>query len=89
MNNTVHNRQFPLEIIKIDDKFIVITNHGTHYATTHDPAAARLIAATPDLLEILQAAIARIQIANQEGDCILSAWLPDAISAIAKAKGGK
>jgi hypothetical protein len=50
-------------------------------------ANARLIAAAPDLLSALEAAVARVQIANEEGDPILSAWLPDALSAIAKAKG--
>lgn len=50
MNNTLHNRQFPLGIIHNDDKIIVITSQGTHYATTYDPSAARLISAAPDLL---------------------------------------
>lgn len=48
---------------------------------------ARLIAAAPELLDILKAAVARVKIANYEGDPILSAWLPDAESAIAKAEG--
>ena len=50
-------------------------------------ANANLISAAPDLLSALEAAVARVQIANEEGDPILSAWLPDALSAIAKAKG--
>ena len=53
MNNTLHNRQFPLGITHNDDKLIVITSQGTHYATTYDPSAARLIFAAPDLLEAL------------------------------------
>ena len=48
---------------------------------------AHLFASAPDLLSALEAAVARVQIANEEGDPILSAWLPDALSAIAKAKG--
>jgi hypothetical protein len=50
-------------------------------------ANAHLISAAPDLLDLLKSAIARIQIANEEGESILSAWLPDAIAAIAKAEG--
>jgi len=33
-------------------------------------------------LELLKMAAARIMIANDEGDPILSAWLPDALAAI-------
>ncbi len=31
-----------------------------------------------DLVDLLRAAVARIELANAEGDDILSAWLPDA-----------
>jgi hypothetical protein len=48
---------------------------------------ARLIASAPDLIDLLEAAIARIQLANEEGNPILSAWLPDALSTLRKAKG--
>lgn len=40
-----------------------------------------------ELLECLEAAVARVELANKEEDPILSAWLPDAKRAIAKAKG--
>ena len=50
-------------------------------------ANAALIAAAPDLLDTLEAAIGRIEIANAEGDPILSAWLPDAKATVARAKG--
>ena len=50
-------------------------------------ANAHLIAAAPELLDLLEAAVARVQIANEEGNPILSAWLPDALSALRKAKG--
>ena len=50
-------------------------------------ADALLIAAAPDLLQLLQAAVARIELEIQEGGSILSAWLPDARAAIAKATG--
>jgi len=44
----------PLKITKVDDFFVIITNQGNHYAKTFDPAAARLIAAAPDLLLALE-----------------------------------
>lgn len=87
MNNTLHKGPFPLMITKHDDAFVIISDHATHYATTFDPSAARLIAAAPDLLDLLEAAVARVQIANEEGQSILSAWLPDALSTLRKAKG--
>jgi len=46
--------------------------------------AADLIA---ELLPVLEAAISRVQLANEEGNPILSAWLPDALSTLRKAKG--
>ena len=48
-------------------------------------ANARLIAAAPDLLRTLEAAVVRIENANREGDPILSAWLPGAEAVIAAA----
>ena len=36
-----------------------------------------------DLREILEFAIARVELANEEGDPILSAWLPQAKHAVA------
>jgi hypothetical protein len=88
MNNTLHTPgPFPLRVTKNDDHFVIVTNQGNHYAKTFAPSAARLIAFAPDLLDLLEAAVARVQIANEEGDPILSAWLPDALSTLAKAKG--
>jgi hypothetical protein len=60
-------------------------------------ANARLIAAAPMLLQevaalqatnaalraALEAAVARVELANSEGNPILSAWLPDARAALA------
>jgi len=40
--------------------------------------------AIADLCDLLHTAIARVQIANAEGDPILSAWLPDARAALAQ-----
>jgi len=39
-----------------------------------------------DLVAILEAFVARVEIANKEGDPIMSAWLPDARAAIARAR---
>ena len=49
-------------------------------------ADAHLMAAAPPLLLALEEAILRVELANSEGDPILSAWLPDAKRAVAKAK---
>jgi hypothetical protein len=46
-----------------------------------------LMTAAPELLEMLATAIARIKLANAEGNPILSAWLPDAESLIRKIRG--
>lgn len=42
-----------------------------------------------DMFNLLKAAIARVQIANEEGDPILSAWLPDAMETIKKIEDQK
>ena len=91
MNNTLHKGPLPLEIIKSDDKFIVITSQGTHYATTHDPAAARLISSAPDLLSALERLLKISQkelnqSATHDGLVNCEA-LANARAAIAKAKG--
>lgn len=43
--------------------------------------------AAPDLLATLKFAVARVRLANDEGDPILSAWLPGAQAIISKADG--
>lgn len=50
-------------------------------------ANTRLIAAAPELLEALEQAVARVELENSEGNPLLSAWLPEARAALAKAKG--
>jgi hypothetical protein len=39
-----------------------------------------------DLIDVLRAAVQRVEIANAEGDPILSAWLPDARVALVSAE---
>lgn len=43
--------------------------------------------APAELLDSLKFAVARVRVANAEGDSILSAWLPGADAAIAKVEG--
>jgi hypothetical protein len=43
--------------------------------------------AAPELLEMLKLAVARVKLANEEGDPILSAWLPGAQATISKTDG--
>ena len=83
----LHKGPFPLHITQNDDHFVIVTNLGNHYAKTFDPSAAHLIAASPDLLDLLESAVARVQLANEDGNPILSAWLPEALSTLRKAKG--
>jgi hypothetical protein len=54
---------------------------------TEKDAALRLMAEAPNLLEVLQVAVSRVELANAEGNPILSAWLTDARAAIARATG--
>lgn len=42
--------------------------------------------AAPELLATLKLAVVRVKLANDEGDPILSAWLPGALATIAKAE---
>lgn len=78
---------------RLDHERTIVDAHGTKIAETWPPHPdalpdARLIAAAPDLLDALKAAVLRVELANAEGDPILSAWLPDAWAAIAKAEKG-
>ena len=82
MNNTLHNWQISFgKIVDQNNKTIC----GLPKRENND--AANLIASAPDLIDLLEAAIARVQLANEEGNPILSAWLPDALSTLRKAKG--
>jgi hypothetical protein len=54
---------------------------------TEKDAALRLMAAAPDMLAALQFAVGRVELANAEGNPILSAWLTDARDTIARATG--
>jgi hypothetical protein len=68
----------------LSGKFVIVTAHGNHYATTYDPAAARLIAAAPDLLDAAKNA-RDVLAALVTGD---SPTLAELRAAIDKATGG-
>lgn len=50
-------------------------------------ANARLIAAAPELLGVLELAIRRLEIAHANGESIMREWIVDARAALAKATG--
>jgi hypothetical protein len=82
MNNTLHTWQISFgNIVDQNKKTICFLPERKNNDTAH------LISAAPELLDLLEAAVARVQIANDEGNPILSAWLPDALSTLRKAKG--
>lgn len=61
---------------------------GTEAMTTEEVEAnARLIAAAPELLGVLERAIRRLEIAHANGDSIMREWIVDARAALAKATG--
>ena len=62
--------------------FIITTNQGNHYATTHDPEASRLIASAPDLLQVAKEYVLICELHGYTG-----AVLDSARAAIAKATG--
>ncbi|HEY1171085.1 MAG TPA: hypothetical protein VGH19_06900 [Verrucomicrobiae bacterium] len=64
----------------------VFTNAEKHGDTFAD---ASMMAAAPLMYQRLKEAILRVELANQEGDQILSAWLKDARIALAEAEGGR
>ena len=67
--------------------FVMLDSTHELLAQVYNPANAPLFVAAPVLLAALEFAAARIELANAEGDPILSAWLPDARAAIAQANG--
>ena len=52
-------------------------------------ANARLIAAAPELLDLLNRAVRRLEIAHANGDTIMREWIVEARAAIAKVEGEK
>jgi len=74
---------FPLRIMNCEDRYIAVTNHGSHYATTYDPAAAKAICALPDLLQALEDFVLLADLEDNFGPVANNAR-----EALRKAKGG-
>jgi len=53
---------FPLSIMESSDHYVIVTNHGSHYAKTFDPSAARLISAAPELLSALELLLDKLNV---------------------------
>ena len=88
---TVRVRLERIDIVTQQDGAVVeiaqVHHLNWHGARLPAEANARLFATAPDLLLLLQEAVARIEIANAEGAPTLSAWLLGARTAIAACKG--
>ena len=78
---------FPLHTIKNEDHFVIVTNHGSHYAKTFDPSAARLISSAPELLSALEFLLADYLAIDGENLTGSSVPADKAREAIRKAKG--
>jgi len=52
-----------------------------------DTSDADLFCQAQAMFDLLRQAVKRVEVANTEGNPILSAWLPDAIECLAKANG--
>lgn len=73
------------------DAVATVHQHGANMASRNEALATadfivRACNAHEELVLSLQQAIERIKLANLEGDPILSAWLPEAEAALAKAQ---
>lgn len=66
--------------------FIISEITDEPVAQVYRQSDAPLLAAAPLLLASVTFAVARIELANNEGNPILSAWLPEARAAIANAR---
>ena len=87
MNRISTPGPFPLRVQSNGERFAIVSAQGNHFATTYDPAAARLIAAAPELLAHLKMLILGIS----EGVAIPSdgAAVNAALESIAKAERGE
>lgn len=91
MTHTHTPGPFPLHIQSNGERYAITTAQGNHFATTHDPSAARLIAAAPELLAALREMVSMVEeMLPKVGTC---QWgmiaVENARSAIAKAERGE
>ena len=70
---------------------IVVGGCGSDPYFVEDPAEkhanANLIAAAPELLEVLERVIRRLEIAHANGDSIMREWVVEARAAVVRATG--
>ena len=87
MTHTHTPGPFPLHIQHDGERSVIVTAQGNQFATTFDPSAARLIAASPDLLAHLKMLVSGIR----DGAAIPpdGAAVNAALEAIAKAERGE
>jgi hypothetical protein len=85
--NTPTPGPYPLKITQVDDLIVIVTNQGNLFANTFDPAAARLIAAAPELLAALDG-IMQWWMETESGDDMPMDLFDRAHAALAKSKGG-
>lgn len=91
-NLTIHTRRTSLcpalAIARVYESGIETEAAETvEQATANVELIVRAVNSYDAMREALEQAIARIEVANQEGNPIMSAWLPDAKAALALAKG--
>lgn len=83
-------------VMAADNMLVGSTNPADPHPTDPDEvvdgavteANAVLLAAAPELLDMLERAVRRLEIAHANGDTIMREWVIDARAAVAKATGG-
>jgi hypothetical protein len=74
---------FPLQIDKQGERIAIVTNHGSLYASTFDPSAARAISAIPEMIQALEDFVLLADLEDNFGPVANNAR-----EALRKAKGG-
>lgn len=66
---------------------VYLTEYRKRERTPELLRALRMITKAPAMVRALREAVARVEVANAEGDAILSAWLPEARTLLAHIDG--
>ena len=74
-------------IFQTDYDVLTIANVARAHDGDYSPSNGDLLAAAPELLDMLERAVRRLEIAHANGDSIMREWIVDARAVIAKAKG--
>ena len=69
--------------LRVDDRphggaYVIATNQNNHYATTHDPYAASMILAGPEMLSALRLCVERLEFHTKHGQVTVAdtdAWM--------------